>query len=94
MTSTPRILIVGGGIGGLTLAALLRNSAVKTELVERAAAFAQVGAGITLGLNAMAVLDRIGARRDAESRGRVMRIAKITDETGHALAETDLGLLA
>lgn len=89
-----RILIVGGGIGGLTLAALLKNENLEIEIAERAPAWAPVGAGITLGLNAMGVLDRIGLRRDAESRGRVMSVAKITDEKGNVLAEADFSQLA
>jgi len=37
MTRTERILIVGGGVAGLTAAVALRRSGFEPELVERAA---------------------------------------------------------
>jgi 2-polyprenyl-6-methoxyphenol hydroxylase-like FAD-dependent oxidoreductase len=54
--SHPRALIVGGGIGGLTCAVALSRLGVPVSLVERAPAFAPVGAGITIQANAHAVL--------------------------------------
>ena len=51
-----RSLIVGGGIAGLALASLFARSGRACELIERAPAFAPVGAGIVLGVNAMRVM--------------------------------------
>jgi 2-polyprenyl-6-methoxyphenol hydroxylase-like FAD-dependent oxidoreductase len=52
--------VVGGGIGGLTAAAALLRVGWHVTVLERAAALADVGAGISLFPNAMRALDAIG----------------------------------
>jgi salicylate hydroxylase len=56
----PRILIAGGGIGGITTALALRARGIDTQLFEQAAAFRQVGAGIQLSCNATRILAALG----------------------------------
>ena len=46
MADFDRILIVGGGIGGLSLATALHRQGYTPELVERSTAWPAVGAGI------------------------------------------------
>jgi len=46
-----RILIAGGGIGGLAAAVALARRGQNVEVIEQAQAFAEVGAGIQLGPN-------------------------------------------
>ncbi len=46
MADAGRILIVGGGIAGLSLAIALRRHGAAAELVERSPAWPAVGAGI------------------------------------------------
>ena len=68
-----RALIVGGGIGGLTLARGLNRIGVDIEVVEQSSQFSQVGAGITIQANAHAVLDALGiplAKEDIVSIGK------------------------
>ena len=57
-----RVLIVGAGIAGLTLSALLRQKGIKPQIVDRASDFAQ--AGYMLGLFPMGnrVLHGLGTR--------------------------------
>jgi salicylate hydroxylase len=55
-----KILIAGGGIGGITLALALRQRGIEALLFEQAKAFAQVGAGIQLSANATRVLRTLG----------------------------------
>lgn len=57
---TKRILIVGGGIGGLTAAACLQRSGFDVALFEQSPDLGEVGAGIQLSANAMHVLNDIG----------------------------------
>jgi salicylate hydroxylase len=55
-----RILIAGGGIGGITTALALRQRGIDAVLFEQAEAFREVGAGIQLSANATRVLRRLG----------------------------------
>jgi len=54
------ILIAGGGIGGLAAALACTRVGASVALFERAAEFAEVGAGIQLGPNVMKVLYALG----------------------------------
>ena len=56
MPMRKRILIVGGGIGGLAAALACSRAGTQVELFERAAEFSEVGAGIQLGPNVTGVL--------------------------------------
>ena len=53
-------LIVGGGIGGLTAALALAARGRPVHVLEKAAAFGEIGAGLQLAPNAVHVLDRLG----------------------------------
>jgi len=55
-----RIAIVGGGIGGLTVALALREFGFEVEVYEQAPALLDVGAAIAVWPNALRVLDRLG----------------------------------
>jgi len=59
---TSPVLIAGGGIGGLGAAIALARAGVPFTLLEQAAAFGEVGAGLQLGPNAVRVLADWGLR--------------------------------
>ncbi len=56
----PLIAIVGAGLGGLTVAATLRQAGFDVRIYEQASRFARVGAGIQMMPNSMKVLRKIG----------------------------------
>jgi 6-hydroxynicotinate 3-monooxygenase len=60
MKTTPSIAIIGAGIGGLALAAALRQRGIGAEVYEQAEQFARVGAGIQQSPNAVKVHRGLG----------------------------------
>jgi 2-polyprenyl-6-methoxyphenol hydroxylase-like FAD-dependent oxidoreductase len=56
MAEVRNILIVGGGIAGLTLAVALERQGFSAELVERSPDWRAVGAGLLVQANGMRVL--------------------------------------
>jgi len=58
--ATSPILIVGGGIGGLTLALELAKRNIACQVFEQAAEFSEVGAGLQLSPNAVRRLEALG----------------------------------
>lgn len=54
------ILIVGGGIGGLTSALALSQAGCRVSVFERAKDLRPIGAGLQLSANALSVLEKIG----------------------------------
>jgi 2-polyprenyl-6-methoxyphenol hydroxylase-like FAD-dependent oxidoreductase len=59
----PSFAIVGAGIGGLAVAATLRQIGIDACVHEQAARFARIGAGIQMMPNSMKVLRRIGVEQ-------------------------------
>lgn len=57
---TPRIVILGGGIGGLAAAAFLHREGLSSTVYEQAPRLAEVGAGLVIAPNAARQLRRLG----------------------------------
>lgn len=60
MTADVPILIIGGGIGGMTTALALAQAGFMAHIVEQSPKFGEIGAGIQLAPNALRILDRLG----------------------------------
>ena len=58
MTRKLRIAIVGGGIGGLTLAVALRQRGIEADVYEQAPELTEIGAAIALSANSSRELRR------------------------------------
>ncbi|MGH3843687.1 MAG: FAD-dependent monooxygenase, partial [Pseudonocardiaceae bacterium] len=86
--SALHVLIVGAGIGGLTLATSLCENGVETEIVERAAEFTIAGAGIVLHPNGMRAMEILGLKREIETRG--CRIESIRSSGPEGIREVPL----
>ncbi|MGE0305269.1 MAG: FAD-dependent monooxygenase [Ilumatobacteraceae bacterium] len=89
MQRSPRILIVGGGIAGLSLGAALVQAGIRPRIIERAPEWAPVGAGIGMGLNAMLALRAIAAHDEVASRGQPADFWDLTDHRGRLLLRFD-----
>lgn len=63
-----RFLIAGGGIGGLAAALGLARKGHRSIVLEQAARFGEIGAGIQLGPNAFHAFDRLGVGDAARAK--------------------------
>jgi len=90
-----RILIAGGGIGGLTAALALAQAGTPVQVLEQTAAFSAAGAGIQLGPNAMHVLRALGVA-DALAKHAVTPegVQLIDARAGQRLTTVPLGPMA
>ncbi|RBQ19363.1 hypothetical protein DP939_15685 [Spongiactinospora rosea] len=55
-----KVIIVGGGIGRLATAVAFHQRGCQVEVLERAAEFTEVGAGLTIQPNGLRALDALG----------------------------------
>jgi 2-polyprenyl-6-methoxyphenol hydroxylase-like FAD-dependent oxidoreductase len=93
MREAEKVLIVGGGIAGLTLARALRHGGFTVELVERCAAWRAEGAGIAVQPNAMRILRGLGLDAAVERAGARLRRWSFCNQAGEVLSENDLEAL-
>lgn len=63
-----KVIIVGGGIGGLAAALSLAKQGLTIEVFEKAAQIGEIGAGIQLAANAFAALDALGVGEAVRSK--------------------------
>jgi 2-polyprenyl-6-methoxyphenol hydroxylase-like FAD-dependent oxidoreductase len=59
-TDNARVLVVGGGIGGLATALALSRKGIPVQLLEQAPQFTEIGAGIQLGPNVFRMFEVLG----------------------------------
>ncbi len=57
-----RILIAGGGIGGLAAALALAQAGIASQVLEKSGRLGEIGAGIQLGPNAFHCFDRLAEK--------------------------------
>ncbi|SHG96485.1 FAD-dependent monooxygenase [Streptoalloteichus hindustanus] len=87
-----RVVVVGGGIGGLTAALALRRQGVEVVVHEQAPALAEVGAGIAVGANASRLLRRMGLLDElAEVAVRPLRLQFHRWHSGEIFCAHEMG---
>jgi 2-heptyl-3-hydroxy-4(1H)-quinolone synthase len=84
-----KILIVGGGIGGLSTARELALRGIRSTVLERAPQLNPVGAGIIMNPNAMAVLERNGLAEEVRRDSWPYLTRETRDQRGRLLATRD-----
>jgi 2-polyprenyl-6-methoxyphenol hydroxylase-like FAD-dependent oxidoreductase len=88
MSSVKKVLIVGGGIGGLSLGIALRRAGIDAEIVELQKEFNVYGVGIIQLGNAIRALDVIGVADETIKRGSPYGMVKLCAPNGFKFAET------
>ncbi|HET9102554.1 MAG TPA: FAD-dependent monooxygenase [Solirubrobacteraceae bacterium] len=80
------VIVVGGGIGGLSATIALRQRGHTVDVLERAPQLDAVGAGLTLFANAMHALRRLELGDAVASHGAAVRHSAVLDRGGRELA--------
>jgi 2-polyprenyl-6-methoxyphenol hydroxylase-like FAD-dependent oxidoreductase len=87
-----RIIIAGGGIGGLAAALGLAHKGRSVLVLEKAPALGEIGAGIQLGPNAFHCFDALGVGETARAMAVYIDTLRLMDAlTGEEIIHIDLG---
>ncbi|MCU1486372.1 MAG: hpxO [Actinomycetia bacterium] len=87
------VVVVGGGIGGLTAAIALQRSGQRVRVLDQVRELRPVGAGISLWSNGVKVLDALGLGADVAAVGGRMHRMGYRDKHGTTLCEFSLAPL-
>ena len=80
-----RLAIVGGGIGGLTLALELHDAGIDCEIYEAAPRLAPVGVGINVLPHATKILARLGLEAELAAAGVTTRESAFFNRFGQLI---------
>ncbi|WP_372613759.1 3-hydroxybenzoate 6-monooxygenase [Aquicoccus sp.] len=87
-----RILIAGGGIGGMATASGLAQKGVRSVVLEKSPELGEIGAGIQLGPNAFHAFDYLGVGDAARDMAVYIDNLRLMDAmSGHEITRIPLG---
>ena len=89
-----RVLIVGGGLGGVSTALALRRRGIDVALFEKGSKFVEVGAGLGVWFNGMRAMDELGLADTLETVGSPNDILEIRSSRGPVLLQIPSAELA
>ena len=69
MPAVQKVLVIGAGAAGATVAAFLAEGGVAVEIIEAKPDVTALGSGITLQGNALRVLEQVGVWPQVEASG-------------------------
>lgn len=84
-----KILILGGGIAGLTTALALQQKNLDYTVFEAVPEIKTIGSGISLAGNAMKVLEQLQVAEHVKARGHIITSMIIQDEKGNYISALD-----
>ncbi|MBO9408659.1 FAD-dependent monooxygenase [Shimia sp. R9_1] len=92
--SEQKVCVIGAGIGGLTAALVLRQLGARVCVLEQAEAIKEVGAGLQISPNGLAVLRALGLDKHLEARAVQAQAVELRDyAAGRLVANLDLSLI-
>lgn len=83
-----RVIIVGGGVGGITTAIALKQRGIDVEVYERTPELKEVGAGVSLWPNALKALHQLGMKATLDAMSFVSQHAAVRAAAGTILSRT------
>jgi 2-polyprenyl-6-methoxyphenol hydroxylase-like FAD-dependent oxidoreductase len=90
MSNVKKVLIVGGGIGGLATAIALQKAGIQTEIVEKQTEWNVYGVGIILQSNALRAIDALGITEEFMSVGTTHSALHIRDSQGNMIFDAPI----
>ncbi|MFO1176373.1 MAG: FAD-dependent monooxygenase [Paracoccaceae bacterium] len=95
MLSGKEVTVLGAGVAGLAVATALARRGAAVRILEQAPAIREVGAGLQISPNGLAVLDALGLGPAAAEAGQVAEAVELVDgQTGQLVTRIDLLALA
>jgi salicylate hydroxylase len=91
-TTPPDVIVVGGGIGGLSAAFALSRKGLKVRVLERSKEFGEVGAGLQIAPNCTRILDAYGLLEEAIRLG-VLPVTMVMKDAVDGTVLTSLDLM-
>ncbi|HYK39651.1 MAG TPA: FAD-dependent monooxygenase [Candidatus Eremiobacteraceae bacterium] len=88
-----KVIIIGGGIGGLTAANALHKVGIEAHVYERAPQIREVGAGISVWTNAIRVLDALGFGEEIRSHSLANAAGSIRNWRGEIISAVSIAQL-
>jgi len=85
-----RVLIIGGGIGGLTVALALRQANFDVQIFDSVSAIKIVGAGLAIWSNALMALQHIGLAEAVQAAGKPAAYRVIRATSGKILTKVQI----
>lgn len=82
MTAAAKVLVIGGGIGGLAAARAIRLKGIAVDLIEIESDWTVYGVGICQPINALRALDTIGLAQRCIERGAPFNGWRVCDANG------------
>ncbi|KAF9579461.1 hypothetical protein BGW38_004265, partial [Lunasporangiospora selenospora] len=85
------IVIVGAGLGGLTLATLLERAGVPYVVLEKSERIRPLGSAISMASSLMPLMEQLGLRKEILARSKIIGDAQIFDENFESAISRDFG---
>jgi 2-polyprenyl-6-methoxyphenol hydroxylase-like FAD-dependent oxidoreductase len=79
------VIIIGGGIGGLTLAGALGQNAIAATVYEQAPRLREIGSGVALWSGAISALEQVGYREQVAELGAAIPCVEFISQSGQLL---------
>ena len=84
-TTVQRVLVSGGGISGLVVAAMLAERGVHVDVIEARPDLTVVGIGISVPNNALRMLNAVGVLDEVVAAGYVFDVYEMCDSSGESI---------
>lgn len=81
MSDKPTVLIVGAGLGGLTMAILLERAGFEYRIFEQSEEFRPYGSAVGLGFNIMPLMEQLGLLEEIRAVSKIIEVTALWKES-------------